>query len=227
MGRIDRLYTAVAEALDPLPGGTLVELGCGPATVTPHLLAKLGASGTLIGVDLAEAMVAEARRKAERLGWRNVRFECADALHYSPASPVDAVVFSLSLSTMPEVERALERAFAMLAPGGQLVVLDSIPEPRRPLAKVIIYLKAPLVGARPTRAPLDFARAKLEEVRGRRLFLGAYTVVSGRKPGNAQTGTQTGTVFRCFEYSDSPQPAPSDFGGGGESEYSKHLNTVP
>jgi hypothetical protein len=70
----------------------------------------------------------------------------------------------------------------MLAPGGRLVVLDSIPEPSRPLANAIIHLKASLVGARPTRAPLDFAAAELEDVRVRRLFHGAYTVVSGRKP---------------------------------------------
>jgi len=184
-GRIERLYAAVAEALDPLPGGTLVELGCGPATVTPHLLPKLGPAGAIVGVDLSEGMLAEARRKAERLGWRNARFERADARDYAPPAPVQAVVFSLSLSTMPEPERCLERALAMLAPGGQLVVLDSIPEPGRPLANAIVRLKAPLVGARPTRAPLDFAAARLEAVRVHRLFLGAYTVVSGRKPGAA------------------------------------------
>ena len=187
-GRIDRLYEAVAEALDPLPGGTLLELGCGPATVTPHLLPKLGPAGALVGVDLAEGMVEQARRKAERLGWRNARFECADARDYEPPGAVDAVVFSLSLSTMPEPERCLERAFAMLAPGGQLVVLDSIPEPGRPLANAIVRLKAPLVGARPTRAPLEFAAARLEAVRVRRLLLGAYTVVSGRKPGPPRAG---------------------------------------
>src|SRR5262245_52720973 len=48
LGSIDRLYQAIAEALDPLPGGTLVELGCGPATVTPHLLEKLEPSGRLV-----------------------------------------------------------------------------------------------------------------------------------------------------------------------------------
>jgi ribosomal subunit interface protein len=184
-GRIDRLYEAAAGALGPLPGGTLVELGCGPASATPHRLPKVGPSGALVGVDLAEGMVAEARRKAARLGWRNARFECGDALDYSPPSPVDAIVFSLSLSTMPDAESALEHALSILAPGGQLVVLDSIPEPGRPLARAIIHLKAPLVGARPTRAPLDFAFARLEEVRVQRLFLGAYTVVSGRKPAKA------------------------------------------
>jgi demethylmenaquinone methyltransferase/2-methoxy-6-polyprenyl-1,4-benzoquinol methylase len=185
-GGIDRLYAAVAEALDPLPGGTLVELGCGPATLTPHLLPKLAPAGALVGVDLSEGMVAEARRKAERLGWSHARFERADARDYAPPAPVEAVVFSLSLSTMPEPERCLERALAMLAPGGQLVVLDSIPEPGRPLSNAVVRLKARLVGARPTRAPLDFAAARLGSVRVRHLFLGAYTVVSGRKPGAAR-----------------------------------------
>ncbi len=39
-------------------------------------------------------------------------------------------------------------------------------------------------------------------------------------------GRLTGTVFRCFEYSDSRTPGVLR-GLSGESEYSKHLNTVP
>jgi ubiquinone/menaquinone biosynthesis C-methylase UbiE len=163
-------------------GGTVVELGCGPATLTPYLIPRVGPSGTVIGVDLAEKMIARARRKAGRMGWHNARFECVGALDYAPPSPVDAVVFCLALSTMSDCERCLERALAMLKPGGKLVILDSIPEPSQRLASAVMHLKAPLVGARPTRAPLDFAAAELEDVRVQRFFAGVYALVSGRRP---------------------------------------------
>ncbi len=178
----------MAEELDLAAGATVLEFGCGPATVTPYLLARVGPTGSVIGVDIAEKMVARARQKAERSGWHNARFERGSTLDYSPPSTVDAVVFCLSLSTMDDCERCLERAVSMLEPGGQLVVLDSIPERSRPFAGLIIHLKAPLVGSTPTRVPLDWASATLEDVRLRRLFGGVYSLVSARKPCSAGRG---------------------------------------
>jgi hypothetical protein len=64
------------------------------------------------------------------------------------------------------------------------VILDSIPEPDRPLAR-LIRAKAPLVGARPSTLPLDFARRHLEDLRVRYFFGGVCTLVSGRRPADA------------------------------------------
>ena len=66
LGLVPRLHRAVAEEVDAIPGGTLVEIGCGPATVTPHLLSRVGPEGTVIGVDIADKMIARARQKARR-----------------------------------------------------------------------------------------------------------------------------------------------------------------
>ncbi len=49
-------------------------------------------------------------------------------------------------------------------------------------SNAVIHLKAPLVGASPTRVPLEFAFSKLEEARVRKLFAGVYSLVSARKP---------------------------------------------
>ena len=61
-------------------------------------------------------------------------------------------------------------------------MLDSMPDEARPLAKLVMHLKAPLVGARPTRVPFDFFSAHLEEVKIRQFQLGVYTLLSGRTP---------------------------------------------
>lgn len=127
-------------------------------------------------------MIARARSRAVRSGWHNVEFERSDALEYTPRPRVRAVVCCLSLSTMGDPRRCLEHVGSMLEPGGQLVILDSIPERSRRLARLVMQLKAPLVGARPTGAPLDFVLGNLEGVRMRRLLLGVYTLLSARKP---------------------------------------------
>ena len=157
-------------------------MGCGPATLTAYLAPRVAPGGTVIGADLAEKMVERARKTATARGWTGVEFVETDALEYSPPSPVDAVVFSLSLSTMEDPQATLTRAVSWLKPGGQLVILDSIPDPRRPWAQLVIFLKSPRVGAGPTCIPIDFAEIHLEEVEIQTFLMGVYTLVSARKP---------------------------------------------
>jgi len=182
LGGFERFHRAVASALDDAPGATFLDLGCGPGGLVPHLREKVGPAGRVIGVDLSDEMIRRARRLASDAGWRNVSFERADALAYSPGCRVRAAIFCLSLSTFGEPERCLEHVTAMLEPGGQLVILDSIPEPSRPIARWVMRLKAPLVGARPTSVPLEFVSARLEDVRFRRFYGGVYALLSARKP---------------------------------------------
>ena len=78
------------------------------------------------------------------------------------AAEVDAIVCSLFLTVLPDCGPCLENALKWLRPGGRLVILDSIPQPDRPLARLVIRAKAPLVGAHPSALPLEFARARLE-----------------------------------------------------------------
>ena len=56
--------------------------------------------------------------------WPNVRVIEADAVRYTPAEPVDCVLFSYSLTMMPDWFRAVDNAVSMLAPGGVLGVVD-------------------------------------------------------------------------------------------------------
>jgi ubiquinone/menaquinone biosynthesis C-methylase UbiE len=127
-------------------------------------------------------MIERARGKAQKMGWKNARFERSDIHDYSAPTKVDAVVFSLALSAMPDAPGCLEKARAMLEPGGQLVILDSFPQPSKPVANFFVHMKAPLVGAVPTRDALDFLSQRMEDVREISLSGGVYTVVSARKP---------------------------------------------
>jgi ubiquinone/menaquinone biosynthesis C-methylase UbiE len=183
LGRFQRFHQAVADAIEADPGTLLLDLGCGPGTLTPRLLPKVGAGGAILGVDVSDAMVERARALSRQRGWQNVRFERADAREFAPDRSPGIIVFCLSLTTLPDPARCFARAVSWLAPGGQLVVLDSFLEPKRRLAALAIRLKSPLVGADPTDVSLAELAAPLESVRLRRFHGGVYTLLSGRKPG--------------------------------------------
>jgi ubiquinone/menaquinone biosynthesis C-methylase UbiE len=113
-GTVSALYGAVGDALELPEDACVLEFGCGPGTLTPHLLERVGPRGSVIGVDIADRMIERARGKAQKMGWKNARFERSDIHDYSAPTKVDAVVFSLALSAMPDAPGCLEKARAML-----------------------------------------------------------------------------------------------------------------
>jgi ubiquinone/menaquinone biosynthesis C-methylase UbiE len=180
-GKISRLYRAVASAVEVPTGGSVVEVGCGPATVTPYLRTALGEQVAITGVDLSGEMIALAHQRAQHEGWKNVEYLKADVAAWTPIGPVDAVVFCLVLSCLPAPLVCADRALSWLRPRGQLVVLDSFLRSGRPIANWVARAKAPHVGAVPEDLPLEALLARLHDPRAQSLFLGSYILVSGRK----------------------------------------------
>ena len=111
-------------ALRLSPGDTVLEVGVGTGRNLPYLIAAVGASGAVIGVDASEGMLTEARKLVARRGWPNVHLLHRDAAKAQLSHDVDAVLFSLSYSVLPEPEPALARAWERLRPPGRLVVMD-------------------------------------------------------------------------------------------------------
>jgi SAM-dependent methyltransferase len=70
---------AAIDALSPVPGERVLDIGCGSGPTTVELARRVGPDGSVVGVDIAPAMVEAARRRAdgERLG--NVEVRTADA----------------------------------------------------------------------------------------------------------------------------------------------------
>ena len=100
-------------------GMRVLDLGSG--TGYPALLAAqtVGSSGSVIGIDLAEYMLAVARRKATALGLANITFRTGDvtALPFEPNS-FDAVTSRFCLMFLPEVPKAAAEIARVLRPGG-------------------------------------------------------------------------------------------------------------
>jgi enediyne biosynthesis protein CalE5 len=102
-------------------GHQVLDLGSG--TGYPALLAAqtVGPSGRVIGVDLAEQMLAAAERKAKQLGLINVMFRTGDVttLPFDAAS-FDAVLSRFCLMFLPEIPKALAEIARVLRPEGWL-----------------------------------------------------------------------------------------------------------
>jgi S-adenosylmethionine-diacylgycerolhomoserine-N-methlytransferase len=104
------------------PGMRLVELGGGTGRNLEFFGERLAQLARYEIVELAPSMAAIARRRAA--GRTNVCVTEADATAFTPAEPVDCVLFSYSLTMMPNWFTAVDNAVAMLKPAGVLGVVD-------------------------------------------------------------------------------------------------------
>ena len=122
------------EPLDLRPGDTVVDVACGTGLNFQLLENAIGADGRIVGVDLTDAMLAQARQRIETNGWSNVRLVQADAAEFEFPAQVDAIVSTYALSQVPECGEVIAHGAAALSPGGRWVVLDlKLPDraPRR------------------------------------------------------------------------------------------------
>lgn len=103
--------------IEPVPGGDVIDLGCGTGELTTRLHAHSGA-GTTVGVDSSEAMLAKARP----LAGNGLRFELGDIARFSVENSFDVIFANASLQWVPDHPRLLCQLAAGLRPGGQLAV---------------------------------------------------------------------------------------------------------
>ncbi|MDP2872575.1 MAG: methyltransferase domain-containing protein, partial [Bacillota bacterium] len=140
------------------------------------------------GLDLDAAMIAEARRLNG--GIANCSFSVGDVTEL-PAddASVDAVTCALGLHEMPaaDVPRALAEAWRVLRPGGQLLVLDFSPRPRRlgsrTALRVLRRLEAHLEGFLTLDILAEMKASGVATVSDRMPPGGLYQLLDGTKPG--------------------------------------------
>lgn len=101
----------------PVPGGRVVDLGCGTGELTLDLHRHVQAAET-IGVDSAEGMLAQARGiEAGGLGFRS-----GDIALFADTAAWDVVAANAALQWVPGHPELLRRLVGALRPGGQLAV---------------------------------------------------------------------------------------------------------
>jgi trans-aconitate 2-methyltransferase len=100
----------------PVPGGRVVDLGCGGGELTAQLHRRLGAGETL-GLDSSPAML---ERAAEVAG-DGLRFQLGDITGFAEGG-WDVIFSNAALHWLPDHEALLARLVGGLRDGGQLAV---------------------------------------------------------------------------------------------------------
>ena len=113
-----------AQALRLRPGDTVVEVACGTGLNFSLIEQAIGPEGRLVGVDLTDAMLAQAQHRIETNGWSNVSLVQADAAAFEYPTEVDAILSTYALTHVPECGDVIAHGAAALSPGGRWVVLD-------------------------------------------------------------------------------------------------------
>lgn len=146
--RYDRYRRLAVDALALEPGDTVVEIACGTGLNFPLIEERIGRAGHLVGVDLTDAMLDEARRRVEHGGWDNVELVLSDAAGYALPRGVDGVLSTAAISLVPEYDAVIGRAHAALAPGGRISIFDFDEPDRAPdwLVRLMVELVRPFGG---------------------------------------------------------------------------------
>jgi ubiquinone/menaquinone biosynthesis C-methylase UbiE len=112
------------QALRLRPGDSVVEIACGTGVNFPMIEQQVGPGGRIIGVDLTDAMLAQAEHRIQANGWRNVSLVRADAAEFEFPHEVDAILATYPHALLPKAGQVIGRGAAALAPGGRWVVVD-------------------------------------------------------------------------------------------------------
>lgn len=108
---VPALGSAALALLDPQPGETILDLGCGDGVLTERIVA---AGAKVIGVDASKEMVAAARA-------RGVEAYVADAQALDFNTQFDAVFSNAALHWMLDPDAVAVSVFRTLVPGGRFV----------------------------------------------------------------------------------------------------------
>ena len=107
------------------PGMRLLDIGCGPGTITTGL-ARAVAPGAVVGIDVSEEVIASARAHAADAGATNTRFEAASVydLPYA-AGAFDVAHAHQVLQHLARPVDALIEMRRVLRPGGLVAIRDA------------------------------------------------------------------------------------------------------
>ena len=113
---------------------TVVDLGSGAGNDCFVARSLTGLAGTVIGIDMTQAMIVKARENASKLGFDNVQFRLGDIEDLPLQNNIaDVVVSNCVMNLVPDKSKAFAETYRILKPGGHFSISDVALEGALPL----------------------------------------------------------------------------------------------
>jgi SAM-dependent methyltransferase len=114
---------AALAASPPRPGERALDIGCGFGETTQRIAAMVGASGSVLGVDVAPRFIEAARGEAKAAGVANADFEVADVQVTEFEDAFDYAFARCGTMFFANPVAAMRNVCRGMAPGGRLCIV--------------------------------------------------------------------------------------------------------
>lgn len=109
------------DALAPAPGERVLDVGCGGGRTTLAVAERVGANGSVVGLDLSAPLAGIARERAREAGTANARFVVGDAqVDAVEGGPFDAATSQFGVMFFEDPRAAFSNLAGHLRPGGRI-----------------------------------------------------------------------------------------------------------
>lgn len=128
------------EVLDPKPGYTILDVGCGAGKQCFLFNKHTGGKAEIFGGDFSMELLAQANERLSKLGADNIHFQFLDFNQKFPFADntFDFVTSSFAIYYASDLQFTFSEAFRVIKPGGRLFVTGPLPENKKIFYDIIV-----------------------------------------------------------------------------------------